>query len=42
MKLKIIDFANHRNGICGAPFAVVLFKDTGPEGSRGEERAARK
>ena len=34
MKLKFIDFANHRNGICGAPFAVVLFKDTGPEGSR--------
>jgi hypothetical protein len=34
MKLKIIDTAHHRNGICGAPFDVVLFKDTGPEGSR--------
>lgn len=34
MNLTIIDFANHRNGICGAPFAVVLFEDTGPEGSR--------
>jgi hypothetical protein len=34
MNLKIIDFAHHRNGICGAPFAVVLFDDTGPEGSR--------
>ncbi len=34
MKLTIIDFAHHRNGICGAPFAVVLFEDTGPEGSR--------
>ena len=34
MKLKIIDIAHHRNGICGAPFDVVLFEDPGPEGSR--------
>lgn len=34
MKLKIIDTAFHRNGICGAPFDVVLFEDRGPEGSR--------
>ena len=34
MKLKIIAIAHHRNGICGAPFDVVLFEDTGPEGSR--------
>jgi len=34
MKLKIIDTARHRNGICGAPFNVVLFEDHGPEGSR--------
>ena len=34
MKLTIIDFSHHRNGIDGAPFAVVLFEDTGPEGSR--------
>ena len=34
MKLKIIDTAHHRNGICGAPFDVVLFQDSGPEGSR--------
>jgi hypothetical protein len=34
MKLKIIDFATHRNGITGAPFAVVLFEDQSPEGSR--------
>ncbi len=34
MKLNIIDIAYHRNGICGAPFAVVLFEDTGPEASR--------
>ena len=34
MKLTIIAIAHHRNGICGAPFAAVLFEDTGPEGSR--------
>jgi len=34
MKLTVVDFAHHRNGISGAPFAVVLFKDTGEEGSR--------
>ena len=34
MKLRIINFDHHRNGICGAPFAVVLFEDPGTEGSR--------
>jgi len=34
MNLTIIDIARHRNGICGAPFTVVLFQDLGPEGSR--------
>lgn len=35
MKLKrIIDIAYHRNGISGAPFHVILFKDTGEEASR--------
>lgn len=34
MKLNVIDFAHHRNGIAGAPFAVVLFEDNGPEGGR--------
>jgi hypothetical protein len=34
MKLKIIAFDHHRNGVCGAPFAVVLFKDKGPLGGR--------
>ncbi len=34
MKLTIIDFATHRNGITGAPFAVVLFEDQGEESSR--------
>jgi hypothetical protein len=34
MKLKIIDIEFHRNGVCGAPFDVVLFQDEGPEDSR--------
>ena len=34
MNLKIIAYAHHRNGIGGAPFAVTLFEDAGPEGSR--------
>ncbi len=34
MNLQIIALAHHRNGIGGAPFAVILFEDTGPEGSR--------
>ena len=34
MKLKIIAIAHHRNGICGAPFHVVLFEDVGAEASR--------
>ena len=34
MKLTILNIDYHRNGICGAPFAVVLFEDGGPEGSR--------
>jgi hypothetical protein len=34
MKLKILAIAYHRNGIDGAPFNVVLFRDYGPEGSR--------
>lgn len=34
MKLKIINIAHHRNGVAGAPFEVVLFKETGREASR--------
>jgi hypothetical protein len=34
MKTNIITIARHRNGICGAPFHVVLFEDSGHEGSR--------
>jgi hypothetical protein len=34
MTLTVIDFAHHRNGICGGPFAVVLFEDSSQEGGR--------
>ncbi len=34
MKLTIIDTAFHRNGICGAPFDVVLFRDGGRASDR--------
>jgi hypothetical protein len=27
MKLKLLDLAQHRNGVCGAPFDVALFRD---------------
>jgi hypothetical protein len=27
MKLKILDVAHHRNGVCGEPFTVVIFTD---------------
>ena len=29
--IEVLDHAYHRNGICGAPFNVLLFKDTGDE-----------
>jgi hypothetical protein len=31
---RIIDIDYHRNGICGAPFHVILFEDKGEEASR--------
>ena len=34
MKLATHAIAYHRNGVCGSPFAVVLFEDSGPEASR--------
>jgi hypothetical protein len=34
VKIRIVDTAYHRNGICGAPFHVVLFDDTGDENTR--------
>jgi hypothetical protein len=27
MKLKLIEHAQHRNGVCGSPFDIVLFHD---------------
>jgi hypothetical protein len=33
-RIRITAIAQHRNGICGAPFDVALFKDVGAEGSR--------
>jgi hypothetical protein len=33
MKLHIIDIAFHRNGIAGAPFHAIIFRDSGPESS---------
>src|SRR6185312_16897876 len=33
MKLRIFYIDSHRNGICGAPFHAVVFRDGGPEGS---------
>jgi len=34
LKILIHDWAYHRNGICGAPFHVFLFDDTGDENTR--------
>jgi hypothetical protein len=31
MKLEIIETAHHRNGICGAPFHVVVFRECGED-----------
>ena len=33
MKLKTLATAHHRNGVSGTPFDVVIFRDTGKEGS---------
>ena len=33
-RIRVIDCARHRNGICGAPFHVVLFDDTDDENTR--------
>jgi len=34
MKLSIIASDHHRNGVAGAPFDIVLFKERGANGSR--------
>ena len=33
MKITILNMAYHRNGIAGAPFHAIIFRDTGTEGS---------
>lgn len=34
VRINIVDRAYHRNGICGAPFHVVLFDDVEDENTR--------
>lgn len=34
IRVKLIDMAHHRNGICGAPFHVFLFDDVEDENTR--------
>jgi hypothetical protein len=34
MKLKTLAIAHHRNGVAGAPFDVILFKEYGQGASR--------
>jgi hypothetical protein len=34
MKINTSNIAFHRNGICGAPFHVLVFEDSGEDGSR--------
>jgi hypothetical protein len=34
VSVNVIDWAYHRNGICGAPFHVVLFDDVNDENTR--------
>lgn len=33
MKLRILNIDYHRNGIAGAPFHAIVFRDAGPESS---------
>ena len=34
IQINVVDWAYHRNGICGAPFHVVLFDDVAEENTR--------
>jgi hypothetical protein len=34
VRIRVIDWAHHRNGISGAPFHVVLFDDVDDENTR--------
>jgi hypothetical protein len=33
MKIRILNIDYHRNGVCGAPFHAIVFRDTGEGGS---------
>jgi hypothetical protein len=33
-RINVIDWAHHRNGMCGAPFHVILFDDVADEDTR--------
>jgi hypothetical protein len=33
MRIRILNIAYHRNGVCGVPFHAIVFRDTGQEGS---------
>jgi hypothetical protein len=34
VRIRVLDWDFHRNGICGAPFHVVLFEDVDDENTR--------
>ena len=34
IQINVVDWTYHRNGICGAPFHVVLFDDVAEENTR--------
>ena len=34
VQIRVVDWDYHRNGICGAPFHVVLFDDVDDENTR--------
>jgi hypothetical protein len=34
VRIRVIDWDCHRNGICGAPFHVVIFEDVDDENTR--------
>jgi len=33
MKISILNIDYHRNGVCGAPFHAIVFRDTGRQSS---------
>lgn len=33
MRINVLSIAHHRNGVAGAPFHAIIFKDRGPQAS---------